>query len=158
MMERLNLPTYSFNIKSDGTRRLIFDAFRRKWVVLTSEEWVRQHFARYLTEYKDYPESLISLEHHIKTGRMNLRCDMLVFSRSGIPVMLVECKAPDVILSQQVFDQAASYYQQVPVLLVVVTNGLTHYCAQVDQKEKRYVFQTEIPDYEWLLAQSGRIS
>jgi len=143
----LNLPQYSFRIKDKLDKKLIFDGFRRRWVALTPEEWVRQNFARYLTEEKHYPASLVAIERSLRMNQRDFRTDIVLFSKSGNPLIVVECKAPEVKISQQVFDQIARYNLDLRVSYLIVTNGLTHYCCQFNQEQLSYTFLPEIPDY-----------
>lgn len=143
----LNLPQYSFRIKDKLDKKLIFDGFRRRWVALTPEEWVRQNFARYLTEEKHYPASLVAIERSLRMNRRDFRTDIVLFSKSGNPLIVVECKAPEVKMSQQVFDQIARYNLDLRVSYLIVTNGLTHYCCRFNQEQLSYTFLPEIPDY-----------
>ena len=144
----LNLPQYSFRLREKLGKKLIFDSFRRQWVSLTPEEWVRQNFARYLTEEKHFPASLVAIERSLKINQRDFRTDIVLFSKSGNPLIVVECKAPEVKISQQVFDQIARYNLDLRVSYLIVTNGLEHYCCRFDQEFLTYTFLTEIPDYK----------
>jgi len=144
----LNLPQYSFRIQEKAGKKLIFDGFRRRWVALTPEEWVRQNFARYLTEEKHFPASLVAIERSLRMNQRDFRTDIVLFSKSGNPLIVIECKAPEVKISQQVFDQIARYNLDLRVSYLIVTNGLTHYCCRFDQSELSYTFLPEIPDYK----------
>jgi type I site-specific restriction endonuclease len=146
----LNLPCFSFRIKEHGGKKLIFDGFRRRWVMLTPEEWVRQNFVRYLTEVKHFPASLVAIERSLRINQHDFRTDIVLFSRSGAPMVVVECKAPEVKISQQVFDQIARYNLEIRVNYLIVTNGLNHYCCRFDRDELTYTFLPEIPDYKEL--------
>ena len=146
-MQLLNLPTYSFKIKPDGERQLIFDIFRNGWYRLTPEEWVRQNFARYLTGELGYPPGLMLLEHNITHNGLTRRCDIVFFNRQGEPELLVECKAPEVVLNQKSFDQIARYNMVLGVGLLIVTNGLNHYCIRIDPLTRAYSFLREIPSF-----------
>jgi len=146
-MQRLNLPTYSFNIKSSGEREWIFDVFRRAWHPLTPEEWVRQNFARYLCEELGYPESLLLLEQKITHNRLTRRCDIVVYNRQGKAIILVECKAPEVALTQKTFDQIARYNMVLEVGIMLITNGMNHYCIRIDPVSKTYSFLKDIPSF-----------
>jgi type I site-specific restriction endonuclease len=146
----LNLPQYSFRIKEKSGKKLIFDGFRRKWVALTPEEWVRQNFVRYLTEEKHFPSSLVAVERSLRMNRRDFRTDIVLFSKSGNPLVVVECKAPEVKISQLVFDQVARYNLDLRVSYLIVTNGLEHYCCRFDQQQLSYTFLPEIPDYREL--------
>ena len=146
----LNLPQYSFRIQEKAGKKLIFDGFRRRWVALTPEEWVRQNFARYLTEEKHFPASLVAIERSLRMNQRDFRTDIVLFSKSGNPLVVVECKAPEVKISQQVFDQIARYNLDLRVNYLIVTNGLIHYCCRFDQVQLTYTFLPEIPDYKEL--------
>ena len=146
-MESLNLPTYSFNIKFQEQRKYIFDTLRKKYVLLTPEEWVRQNFLKYLIEEKKYPASLISVEMEIKLNKLSKRCDAVIFNRNGKPFLIVECKATTVKIDQIVFEQIARYNMQLQVKYLIVTNGLKHYCCKIDFENQSYAFLKEIPDY-----------
>lgn len=143
----LNLPPYTFRIREKLGKKLIFDSFRRRWVALTPEEWVRQNFVRYLTEEKHFPASLVAIERSLKMNQRDFRTDIVLFSKSGSPLVVVECKAPEVKISQLVFDQIARYNLDLRVSYLIVTNGLTHYCCRFDQEQLSYAFLPEIPDY-----------
>jgi hypothetical protein len=151
-MKRLNLPTYSFNIKSEGERQLIFDPCRSKWVYLSPEEWVRQNLLKYLTEDMKYPAGLIATEMSIKINSLDRRCDIVVHNRQGIPVMIVECKAPEVKLSQETFDQANNYNWALGLNFIIVTNGMRHFC--LEKEGDHFVFRDSFPDYDDLDFQS----
>jgi len=144
----LNLPQYSFRIRETSGKKSIFDGFRRRWVALTSEEWVRQNFARYLTDDKHFPASLVAVERSLRINQHDFRTDIVLFSKLGNPLVVVECKAPEVKISQQVFDQIARYNLDLRVSYLIVTNGLVHYCCRFDQSELSYTFLPEIPDYQ----------
>lgn len=144
----LNLPTYLFRIKEKEGKKIIFDVFRRKWVALTPEEWVRQNFIRYLTEEKHYPVALVSVERSLRLNQQNFRADAVVFTKSGTPLVIIECKAPEVKISQQVFDQIVRYNIELQVKYLMVTNGINHYCCIVDKEKLTYAFLPEIPDYK----------
>ena len=146
----LNLPYFTFRIKDHAGKKLIFDGFRRRWVMLTPEEWVRQNFARYITEIKHYPAALVAIERSIRINLHDFRTDMVLFSRTGAPMVVVECKAPEVKISQDVFDQIARYNMELRVNYLIVTNGLTHYCCRFNRDELNYTFLSEIPDYKEL--------
>ena len=147
-MESLNLPTYSFNIKFQEQRKYIFDTLRKKYVLLTPEEWVRQNFLKYLIEEKKYPASLISVEMEFKLNKLSKRSDAVVFDRKGKPVMIIECKATSVKVDQLVFEQIARYNMQLMVNYLIVTNGLNHYCCKIDFENQSYTFLKDIPEYQ----------
>lgn len=146
-MESLNLPTYSFNLKLIEQRKYIFDFIRKKYVILTPEEWVRQNFLKYLVEEKKYPASLIFVEMEFKLNTLSKRCDAVVFNRNGEPKVIVECKASSVKIDKLVFEQIARYNMQLKVDYLIVTNGLKHFCCKIDFENQSYAFLKEIPDY-----------
>lgn len=150
-MEKLNLPSYNFNIKLEGQRKLIFDSIRKKYVVLTPEEWVRQNFISYLVETKNYPRGLIAVEKKVDVNRMPQRSDIVLYNNRAIPVMIVECKASSVKISQDTFNQIARYNMKLQVQYLVVTNGLNHYCCEINYETNSFNFIQEIPDYESVL-------
>jgi len=128
-------------------RRLIFDAYRRRWVRLTPEEWVRQHFVRYLIDEKHFPASLMAIEKSLRHNQQDFRTDALVFSTAGLPLLIIECKAPEVKITQKVFDQIVRYNFELQVDYLIVTNGLSHFCCKIDKTCLTYEFLKEIPDY-----------
>ena len=144
---RLNLPSYAFRTSQKEGKSLIFDAFRHRWVRLNPEEWVRQHFVRYLVEEKHYPASLISVERSLRFNKLEFRADAVIFSTAGKPLLVVECKAPEVAVSQKVFDQIIRYNFEFQVDFLIVTNGMFHYCCKIDKQNQTYDFLKEIPDY-----------
>ena len=146
-MTNLNLPKYSFRIKNRENKLYIFDKIRKKDLLLTEEEWVRQNFVSYLHEDKKYPLSLIALEKQCKVNDLVKRTDILVFDKAGSPFIIVECKAPQIQISQDTFDQIARYNMKLNAAYLILTNGLQHYFCQMDHKAMRYQFLKEIPDY-----------
>ena len=146
-MEALNLPTYSFSLKSKDGRNYIFDAIRKKYIVLSPEEWVRQNFIQYLIREKGYPGPLITVERQFSFNRMQKRTDILVYNRLGDPVVLVECKAPSIPISSSVFDQIGLYNLAHHVPWLMVTNGKKHYCCRFSEKGGNYEFTDFIPDW-----------
>lgn len=148
-MDELNLPRYNFRIsRTENHKPLIFDSYRKKFISLTPEEWVRQHILRYLTEEKKVPEVLVSVEAGIRYNKLAKRYDALIYDRKGKPWMLVECKAPSVIVTQSAFDQAVVYNSKVNAKYILVTNGKKHYCCQFYPGMKTFTFLYEIPDFE----------
>ena len=144
-MNRLNLPTYSLNIKSEAGRRYIFDPIRKKYVVLSPEEWVRQNFIQYLVQDRAFPAALISVEQEFLFNRMKKRSDILVHDSSGRPVLMVECKAPAVKINSHVFEQIGLYNLSYNLPWLIVTNGMKHYCCKMDKDKGGFVFADEIP-------------
>jgi hypothetical protein len=147
-MQELNLPKASFKLKSNENKMLIFDNLRKKYVVLTPEEWVRQHFVRFLINDKKYPVSLIALEKQLTLNNRNKRSDILVFNTDGKPEIIVECKAPKIKITQATFDQIARYNLKLKANYLIVTNGLEHFYCQMDFENETYIFLKEIPDYK----------
>lgn len=146
-MKRLNLPTYSFNIKLIEQRKYIFDFIRKKFVILTPEEWVRQNFLRFLVDEKKYPASLIAVEKEFKLNNLSKRSDAIVYNRSGNPILILEFKAPEVKIDQKVFDQIARYNMKLNVNYLVVSNGMEHFCCKIDTENNTYFFLKEVPDF-----------
>ena len=130
---------------------LVLDVYRKRFVKLTPEEEVRQRFARYLVEEKGFPATLIMTEYSLKLNKLSRRCDILVHKPAGHPALLVECKAPEVSISQASFDQVARYNLAFKVSYLIVTNGLKHYCCQLDFETEEISFLSEIPAYADLL-------
>ncbi len=150
-MRKLNLPAYDFRYRTEGEMTLVLDVYRKRFVKLTPEEEVRQRFARYLVEEKGFPASLIMTEYSLKLNKLTRRCDILVHKPAGHPALLVECKAPEVSISQASFDQVARYNLAFKVRYLIVTNGLKHYCCQLDFETEKISFLSEIPAYADLL-------
>ncbi len=146
-MTNLNLPKYSFRIKNKENKLYIFDRIRKKDLILTDEEWVRQNFVSFLHEDKKYPLSLIAIEKQCLVNELTKRTDILVFDKSGAPHIIVECKAMHVKISQDVFDQIARYNMTLKAKYLVVTNGLEHYYCQMNHDLKQYDFLKELPNY-----------
>ena len=149
-MFRLNLPQYEINITEKDGKRLIFDFLRRKYVALTPEEWVRQHFTHYLVEHKGYPKGLLGNEIELHIGDKKLRCDTLLYNKEAQPRMIIEYKAPTIQIQQKTFDQIAAYNLLLKVDFLVISNGLEHYCCQMDYEQRQYRLLPDIPDYEKL--------
>lgn len=147
-MQGLNLPTYLFNIKSEGGRKFILDIVRRKYVALTPEEWVRQNFIRYLNEEKKYPLSLISVEASFPLYKTSKRFDILVYNRQGQPLAMVECKSPDVKINKEVFEQIIRYNLTYKLNILMVTNGLQHFCCRLNHAANMTEFLKEIPTFD----------
>ncbi|MBA3971376.1 MAG: type I restriction enzyme HsdR N-terminal domain-containing protein [Bacteroidetes bacterium] len=146
-MQALNLPPYQFKFKETEGRLQIFDSFRKKYVILTPEEWVRQNFLSYLTTEKQFPASLIAVEAGLKYNQLQKRADVLVYDKEGAPFLLVECKAPEVKITQDTFDQVARYNMIFKVKYLVVTNGLNHFCCEMNYTDNTYVYLKDIPAF-----------
>ena len=148
-MQPLNLPTYKFRIKSNENKYSIFDIIRKKYVILTPEEWVRQHFIHFLIEEKKYPISLIAVEKKVTINNLTKRTDILIFNAEGSPNIIVECKAPSVKINQDSFDQIARYNLKLKAKYLMVTNGLNHFYCSIDLLNEQYVFLKNIPNFEY---------
>ena len=151
-MKQLALPAYSFSLKTDKHgKELIYDEIRKKWLLLTPEEWVRQNFVKYLIEGKGYPAGLIGIEVTFKFNSLTRRADILIYNRLGNPILIVECKAPGVKVDNRVFDQIVEYNLKFNLEYIVVTNGLKHYaCSVRGEKKPEYAFLKSIPSYDKL--------
>lgn len=149
-MQKLNFPTYSFRFKNSENKVSIFDEIRKKFILLTPEEWVRQHVVQFLLQDKKYPKSYINVEKLIKINNLRKRYDGVVFQPNGKIFLLIECKAPEVPISQQTFDQIARYNLVMKAKYLMVTNGLNHYFCQMDFENEKYVFLKELPDFDRL--------
>jgi hypothetical protein len=147
-MQKLNLPNYKFRVKSNENKTLIFDNLRKKYMVLTPEEWVRQHFVQFLIQEKKYPVSLIALEKQLTINNRKKRTDILVFNKEGYPEIIVECKAPKIKITQATFDQIARYNLKLKANFLIVTNGLEHFYCKMDFEKETYIFLQDIPDYK----------
>ena len=134
---------------------MIFDQFRKKYIVITPEEWVRQHFSRYLVESLGYPPGLIGIEVMFRMNELSRRVDIMVYGKMGNPLMMIECKSPDVKLDRKVFDQIVEYNMKFRLSCLVVTNGIDHYACSIEWDRKSYSFLSEIPDYVSLLKMAG---
>jgi hypothetical protein len=130
-MLHINYPHHPFKIKEDASKHMIFDEVRKKWVVLTPEEWVRQNFIQYLVKIKNYPSSIIAVEKEIQLGELKKRCDIVVY-KSHKPWMIVECKEQSVTLNDGVIQQVLRYNISLAVKILVVTNGETTYAAELN--------------------------
>lgn len=150
-MQSLNLPAYPFKIKSDEGKNYIFDEIRKKYVFLTLEEWVRQHFIVFMTEYKGFPRSLIGVEVPVSINNLKKRCDIVFYNSSGKSLILVECKAPEIVLNKNVFDQIGIYDMVISAGYFIVTNGLAHYCFKATSDKSKFEFLKEIPSYHELI-------
>lgn len=147
-MQQLNFPVYEFDISKRKDKYLIFDVIRKKNVILTPEEWVRQNFVRFILNELGYPRSMIKVESGLKVNQLQKRSDVVVFDRSANPFLLAECKSWKVPLGQDAFDQILIYNQQVHSPYLVLTNGIHHFCCEVDLKSGKASFLDSIPAYD----------
>lgn len=146
-MNGLNLPAYDVRLRETSGRRQIFDILRRKYVALTPEEWVRQHFVHLLTDRKGYPAALMANEVALTVGDKRVRADSVLYSPTLHPRMIMEYKAPSVGITQKVFDQISAYNLLLHVDWLVVSNGLQTYCCRMDYEHQGYHFAEALPDY-----------
>ncbi len=146
-MQQLNFPAFDFRFKSSENKTAVFDRIRKKFVILTPEEWVRQHVVSYLIDHKNYPLSLINVEKALSVNGLLKRYDVVVYASDGSISLLVECKAPEVKITQQVFDQIARYNLSLDAKLLMVTNGLQHYYCTLDYVAESYNFLRDLPCY-----------
>lgn len=143
----LNLPSYPAKIQKRNGKNVIFDPLRQKYVALTPEEWVRQHFIHFLTHFKGYPEGLLANEIQLNLNNTKKRCDTVLFNRDLSAKMIVEYKAPNIEITQTVFDQITRYNMVLKVEYLIVSNGINHYCCRIDYSTMNYTFLPEIPAY-----------
>lgn len=146
-MQKLNFPTCAFKLKSSENKTLIFDIVRKKYVIVTPEEWVRQHVIHFLLKEKNYPISLIAVEKQLKINKRVKRTDIIVYNKQGTPEILIECKAPSVKITQTTFDQIARYNLSANSNFLMVTNGLENYYCKIDTTKETYIFLKDIPQY-----------
>jgi len=149
-MQKLILPEYPIKFENIFDKLSIFDPIRKKYVIVTPEEWVRQNFLLFLLNDKMYPASLLAVEKKIVLNTLTKRCDIVAYNNNGKAMLIVECKAPSINISQQTFDQIARYNMKLKVNYLIVTNGLKHYCCYIDFENKNYRFLEGIPDYTTL--------
>jgi hypothetical protein len=149
-MKQLQFPAYSFRFKNSENKVAIFDEIRKKFIIITPEEWVRQHVVQFLLHDKKYPKSHINVEKLLKINDLNKRYDVVVYNPDGSIFILVECKAPEIKISQHTFDQIARYNMTLNAEYLMVTNGLNHYFCKMDYESEKYDFLSELPDYQSL--------
>jgi len=144
---KLNLPEYKLKYKETEKGLSVFDIIRKKYILLTPEEYVRQQFIHYLIQEKKYPKGLLAVERQLKIYKLTKRTDIVLHDKNGNISVIVECKAPKVKISQDVFDQIARYNMNFKAKLLIVTNGLSHYCCLPNYENNSYEFLTDIPNY-----------
>ena len=145
-MIKIEYPDYNFKIKKEGTTDFIFDTMRKRWLVLTGEEWVRQNILQYVIQVKNYPTSLIAIEKEIYLGELKKRCDVVVYSRDTLPWMIIECKKVSEWLNAKVLDQILRYHITLPAKYLVVTNG--NYCFGFEKTDRQFNEINQMPEYE----------
>jgi hypothetical protein len=147
LVQPLNLPDHGLKLRHEADGDRVWDPLRKKWLLLTPEEWVRQHVVNHLVHDLGCPASLISQEHTISLHGLTKRADVVVHDHAAKPLLLVECKAPQVKLDQAVFEQASRYNVVFRVRFLLVTNGLVHYCCAVDHRTGAVDFLPKVPAY-----------
>ena len=138
-MQKLNFPEYAFRFKNTENKVAIFDEIRKKFIILTPEEWVRQHFVAFLCNQLKYPAAMMALEKGFKLNGRAKRADLVVHDRAGAPWMVVECKASHIQLNESAFYQAAAYHQKLNIRFLVVTNGMKHYCCSFENETFNFI-------------------
>ncbi|MCF4101236.1 type I restriction enzyme HsdR N-terminal domain-containing protein [Gillisia sp. M10.2A] len=146
-MQKLNFPNYSFRFKNSENKIAVFDEIRKKFVILTPEEWVRIHTVQFLMDIKQFPKSLINVEKQLMVGKMLKRYDIVVYTSTGNIHVIVECKAPNIKITQTTFDQIARYNKSLNAKYLMVTNGIDHYFCKMDYEEEKYSFLPDLPSY-----------
>ena len=147
-MLSLNLPSYEIKIAERNGKNVIFDMLRKRYVALTPEEWVRQHFVHYLTDYKGYPKGLLANEIQLDLNGTKKRCDTVLYNKDLSAKLIVEYKAPHIEITQTVFDQITRYNMVLKVDYLIVSNGHQHYCFRIDYEHNSYTFLQDIPEYQ----------
>lgn len=150
-MQELNFPPYIIKTRTETNRTEVFDIVRNTWILLTPEEWVRQHVLHFLVYENNIPKSLIAVEMPIKMNNMQRRCDIVVFTNSGKPKMIIECKAPQIKLTQSAADQAGRYNLTLKTPFLVITNGIQHFSFLIDFENQKTKSLDLIPNYDYLL-------
>lgn len=153
-MLQLNLPQYSFRIKKQNEKLVIFDSQRKRYVALTPEEWVRQNFIRFLIEEKGYPAAYLAIEKQLNMNGMKKRCDAILYNEHAQPFLIIELKAPNVAITQATFDQVAVYNAKLKVDFFIISNGIEHFCCKVNLETARYEFFPEIPDFNQIVTKN----
>jgi len=146
-VKELNLPKYEYKIKPEANGDYILDEIRKKYVKYTPEEQVRQNFIKFLIEEKNYPKSLFAVEYKIEINKNTMRCDIVVFNKNFNPNIIIECKAPNIKISKEAFNQVINYYYVLKPDYIIVTNGLTHYYVEFNKQENNFKFIPEIPSF-----------
>ncbi|NPA45356.1 MAG: type I restriction enzyme HsdR N-terminal domain-containing protein [Chlorobi bacterium] len=151
MFPKLNLPQYNLKYKETEKGIYVFDIIRKKYILMTPEEHVRQQFIHFLIEEKKYPKGLLAIEKQLKIYKLTKRTDIVLYNKNGNVNLIVECKAPKISISQETFDQIARYNMNFKAKFLIVTNGLNHYCCKADYENNSYTFLKEIPNYTDIL-------
>jgi len=146
-VEVLSLPYFEFRFQEESSGIKIWDEFRRKYVVLTPEEWVRQNFLMYLHFNLNYPKSLIKIESGLKYNQKAKRSDILAYDQSGKPLLLVECKSTKIQITSKVFEQASVYNKTIQAKYLVITNGVSHFCCEQNFESGKVTFLKDLPEF-----------
>ena len=146
-MIKLNLPSFEYALAREGSKVSIFDSIRKKYVILTPEEWVRQHVVNYLVVHRNYPRSLIHIEGGVRYNTLAKRSDLVVYNREGRPWMIIECKAPQVAVDNKTVAQASMYNSTLQAGFLVVTNGLIHHCFNINWTSRQTIRLDDFPDF-----------
>ena len=146
-MLQLNLPQYNFRIKYENEKTYIFDSQRKKHVILTPEEWVRQNFIQFLIQDRGFPSAYIAIEKELILNGLKKRCDAVVYNENAEPYIIVEFKAPNIPITQKTFDQLAVYNAKLKVNIFMISNGIEHYCCKIDYENSKYNYFREIPTF-----------
>jgi len=148
MMQKLNLPEYSVKTRIVNNQQQIFDEIRRKYVTLIPEEWVRQHFINYLLNDRKFPKGLLAVEHPLTINKVSHRADIVAFASDGKPLVVVECKAPEIAINQSVIQQISRYNILLKAPILILTNGMVHYCVRINFENNTSVSVDSIPFYQ----------
>lgn len=146
-MQPLHFPNYTFNIITKNAKNYIWDIVRRKYVQLTPEEWVRQHVLHHFIEDKNYNPQFLAVEKQFTLNKLKKRADIVLYNKQLQPLLIVECKAPDIAITQSVFDQTARYHLSIPSQYLMLTNGLQHYYCTLDHHNKTFYFLENLPEF-----------
>lgn len=149
-MTQLNLPDYQHKTKKEGEKDFIFDPIRKKYILLTPEEWVRQNIVQYLIKEKNYPIGRFGIECSLTLNTLKKRCDIIIYDSKGQALLIIECKAPNITINQKVFDQIIRYNIKFRVQYLFVSNGMEHFCCKINFDTNESKFLKEIPDYNYL--------
>jgi hypothetical protein len=150
-MQKLKLPSYSFRIEVKNGKQVIFDDNRRKWLTLTPEEWVRQHFMRFLATEKKFPKPLMAIEKKVLINGLSQRFDLLVYDRTGNPLLIAEFKSPDVPIDQTTFNQASRYNDVLRAPYFLISNGMVHFVCKLDFENRTTRYLDEIPSFDEMI-------
>jgi len=143
---KLNLPQFEVNIKEDNGKLFIYDCIRKKYILLTPEEWVRQHFLNLLIQHYKYPKSLIKVESGLRYNQLLKRSDIIIYDRNGNPYILIECKTSELKLNQSGFNQVSVYNKTINAKYLVLTNGLKTFCCKIESENGTYEYVNDLPE------------